>query len=134
MCGIAGIFHFRNSGQIEPSVLKAMCDSMAHRGPDGEGIWISDDRRVGLGHRRLSIVDLSSTAAQPMCNEDGTIWVSFNGEIYNHKKLRQDLISSGHNFRTDHSDTEVLVHGYEQWGLEELATRLSGDYAICLWD
>lgn len=134
MCGITGIFHYRNSLQVEVSVLKAMCDSMAHRGPDGEGIWVSEDRRVGLGHRRLSIVDLSTSAAQPMCNEDGTIWVSFNGEIYNHKKLRQELIADGHTFRTDHSDTEVLVHGYEQWGLEGLAIRLSGDYAICLWD
>ena len=84
---------------------------------------------MGLGHRRLSIVDLSTSAAQPMCNEDGTIWVSFNGEIYNHKQLRQELIASGHTFRTDHSDTEVLVHGYEQWGLDGLAIRFSGDYA-----
>jgi asparagine synthase (glutamine-hydrolysing) len=134
MCGITGIFHYRNSHQVDPSVLKTMRDSMAHRGPDGAGLWISADHKVGLAHRRLSIVDLTAAAAQPMSNEDGTIWVSFNGEIYNHKDLRKELLACEHSFRTDHSDTEVLVHGYEQWGIDGLATRLSGDYAICLWD
>ena len=134
MCGITAIFHYRNSSRVDPDVLKCMRDSMIHRGPDGQGFWISEDRRVGLGHRRLSIVDLSSAASQPMCNEDGNVWVSFNGEVYNHSALRKELLAHGHRFRTDHSDTEVLVHGYEEWGIDGLAERLSGDYAICLWD
>jgi len=134
MCGIAGIFHYRNSGRVEGRVLDAMRDSMKHRGPDGMGSWVSDDKRVGLAHRRLSIIDLSAAAAQPMCNEDGSIWVTFNGEIYNHASLRRELIAAGHTFRTDHSDTEVLVHGYEEWGVNGLAQRISGDYALGLWD
>ncbi|MBV9085552.1 MAG: asparagine synthase (glutamine-hydrolyzing) [Acidobacteriaceae bacterium] len=89
---------------------------------------------MGLAHRRLSIIDLSTSASQPMSNEDGTICVTFNGEIYNHAGLRQELIAAGHTFRTHHSDTEVLVHGYEQWGIQGLTSRLSGDYAIGLWD
>jgi len=134
MCGIAGIFHYHNLGFVESAVLMAMRDAMTHRGPDGSGYWISEDKRVGLAHRRLSIVDLSASAAQPMSNEDGTVWVTFNGEIYNHAALRKELVASGHIFRTDHSDTEVLVHGYEQWGIGGLADRLSGDCALGLWD
>src|SRR6185437_4110444 len=103
-----------------------MRDSMVHRGPDGAGIWISPDASVGLGHRRLSIIDLSNAAAQPMTNEDGTVWITFNGEIYNHAGLRAELVQAGHRFRTDHSDTEVLVHGYEEWGIEGLARRIEG--------
>jgi asparagine synthase (glutamine-hydrolysing) len=134
MCGITGIFHWGNSSRVETPVLVAMRDAMTHRGPDGCGSWISEDGRVGLAHRRLSIVDLSATAAQPMCNEDGAIWVTFNGEIYNHAGLRQELIRAGHRFRTHHSDTEVLLHGYEEWGIDGLAARLSGDYGFGLWD
>ena len=107
---------------------------MTHRGPDGCGAWFSPDGRVGLAHRRLSIVDLSPEAAQPMSNEDATVWVTFNGEIYNHLELRRELVSAGHRFSTDHSDTEVIVHGYEEWGIDGLTQRLSGDYAIGLWD
>jgi asparagine synthase (glutamine-hydrolysing) len=134
MCGIAGIFHYRNSGKVDTRVLELMRDTMEHRGPDGQGAWVSDDRRVGLAHRRLSIIDLSTAASQPMCNEDGSIWITFNGEIYNHASLRKQLITDGHLFQTDHSDTEVLVHGYEQWGIDGLANRISGDYAIGIWD
>src|SRR5215472_9345595 len=134
MCGIAGILHWDNSSRVEPQVLSAMRDAMSHRGPDGCGNWISPDRRVGLAHRRLSIIDLSQAAAQPMCNEHGTLWVTFNGEIYNHVRLRQELIQAGHTFRTDHSDTEVLLHGYEEWGINGLAQRLAGDYGFALWD
>jgi asparagine synthase (glutamine-hydrolysing) len=107
---------------------------MEHRGPDGGANWISLDRRVGLAHRRLSIIDLSSTAAQPMANEDGTVQVTFNGEIYNHLNLRQELVAAGHLFRTAGSDTEVLLHGYEEWGLQRLLSRLSGDFAFAIWD
>ena len=93
-----------------------MRDTMVHRGPDGAGLWVAPGREVGLGFRRLAIVDLSATANQPMTNEDGTVQVVFNGEIYNHLALRKELVAKGHRFKTDHSDTEVIVHGYEEWG------------------
>jgi asparagine synthase (glutamine-hydrolysing) len=133
MCGIAGILSF-NASEVNVAVLTAMRDTMFHRGPDGAGNWISSDGVVGLAHRRLSIIDLSGAATQPMPNEDLKIWITFNGEIYNHAGLRQELISLGHSFRTDHSDTEVLVHGYEEWGLDVLLKRISGDYAFAIWD
>ena len=111
-----------------------MRDAMIHRGPDGEGVWISENGRVGLGHRRLSIIDLDPRAAQPMCNEDGSVWITFNGEIYNHLGLRKELEQFGHHFKTDHSDTEVLVHGYEEWGIDGLLRRLEGMFGIGIWD
>lgn len=107
-----------------------MADSILHRGPDDAGFWSDGD--VALGFRRLSIVDLA-TGHQPMSNEDGTVWVVFNGEIYNHVALRRELEAAGHRFATDHSDTEVLVHGYEQWG-EALLPRLNGMFAFAIWD
>ncbi len=134
MCGIAGIFSYTHEKNIEREILVEMRDAMTHRGPDGEGIWISDDGKVGLSHRRLSIIDLDPRAAQPMCNEDGSIWITFNGEIYNHLNLRKELEQAGHRFKTDHSDTEVLVHGYEEWGIEGLLTRLEGMFGIGIWD
>lgn len=134
MCGIVGIYQFDRQLPVLAESIERMRDSMVHRGPDGAGIWLAPDASVGLGHRRLSIIDLSNAAAQPMTNEDGTVWVTFNGEIYNHAGLRAELIQAGHRFRTDHSDTEVLVHGYEEWGIEGLARRIEGDYGIGLWD
>jgi asparagine synthase (glutamine-hydrolysing) len=107
-----------------------MAASIAHRGPDDDGFWHDGD--CALGFRRLSIVDLGG-GHQPMTNEDGTVWVVFNGEIYNHRELRRELEARGHRFRTDHSDTEVLVHGWEQWG-ERLAERLNGMFAFAVWD
>lgn len=107
-----------------------MADAIAHRGPDDEGFL--DDRNIALGFRRLSIVDLA-TGHQPMPNEDGTVHVVFNGEIYNHVALRRELEAAGHRFATDHSDTEVIVHGYEQWG-EGLLDRLNGMFAFAVWD
>ena len=107
---------------------------MAHRGPDGAGAWVSPDERVGLGHRRLAIIDLAPASSQPMANEDGTIQIVFNGEIYNHHDLRVPLLAAGHRFITDHSDTEALVHGYEQWGIDGLLARLKGMFAFALWD
>ena len=107
---------------------------MVHRGPDGAGLWISPDGRVGLGHRRLSIIDLSQAASQPMCNEDGTLWISFNGEIYNHAEIRKELNRIGrHHWKTDHSDTEVILHAFEEWGIECLS-KFRGMFAIALWD
>ena len=134
MCGVAGIFCFSKNEHISLPILEGMRDTMHHRGPDGCGSWISPEGNVGLAHRRLSIIDLSDAATQPMSNEDGEVWITFNGEIYNHAGLRKELEQSGHRFLTDHSDTEVLVHGYEEWGLNGLLDRVAGDYAFAVWD
>jgi asparagine synthase (glutamine-hydrolysing) len=134
MCGIAGIYYYSSQRRVEQKDLTRMRDTMIHRGPDGGANWIAPDRRIGLAHRRLSIIDLSTAATQPMPNEDETVWVTFNGEIYNHLGLRHELITAGHRFRTDHSDTEVIVHGYEQWGIDGLLKRIEGDFGIALWD
>jgi asparagine synthase (glutamine-hydrolysing) len=134
MCGIVGIYHYGASPRVDELTLTRMRDTMIHRGPDGAGNWIAPDGRIGLGHRRLSIIDLSAAATQPMANEDETVWVTFNGEIYNHVGLRRELVQAGHRFATDHADTEVLVHGHEQWGIDGLLSRLEGDYGFALWD
>ena len=134
MCGIVGIYSFRSGLTVDESILTQMRDTMIHRGPDGAGNWISEDRSVGLGHRRLSIIDLSSNAFQPMPNSDESIWVTYNGEIYNHLELRGELVEKGYVFKTDHSDTEILVHGLEEWGIDGLVEKLAGDYGIGLWD
>ena len=134
MCGITGLFYYKNESHVDEQVLTIMRDSMLHRGPDGGENWISADKKVGLAHRRLSIIDLTSTAAQPMANEDGKVMITFNGEIYNHLGLRKLLVSKGHIFQTDHSDTEVLIHGYEEWGIEGLLEKIEGDYAFAIWD
>src|SRR5437762_820902 len=119
MCGIAGVL-FSNSAQLpDPDVLRAMGEAIAHRGPDGEGV--RREAGVGLVHRRLSIIDLAG-GGQPMGNEDGTVWTVFNGEIYNYAALRAELEAGGHTFRTN-SDTEVLVHLYEDRG-ERMVERL----------
>jgi asparagine synthase (glutamine-hydrolysing) len=133
MCGLNGIFSFAG-GRVETEEIAAMRDSMAHRGPDGAGLWISGDGRVGFGHRRLSIIDLSSAAAQPMSNADGSVQVVFNGEIYNHAELRSELEATGrYRWRTDHADTEVIIHAYEAWGIDCI-DRLRGMFAFALWD
>lgn len=134
MCGIVGAVSLNRRGEVDRGVLERMRDTMVHRGPDGGDSWISDDRRVGLAHRRLTIIDVSTAADQPMPNEDGRVIITFNGEIYNHASLRPHLLAAGHRFRTDHSDTEVLVHGYEEWGLDGLLQRIEGDYAFGIWD
>ncbi|HUQ95539.1 MAG TPA: asparagine synthase (glutamine-hydrolyzing) [Bryobacteraceae bacterium] len=134
MCGIAGVFSYGGQMRVDSEILTRMRDTMSHRGPDGGDNWLSADGRVGLAHRRLSIIDLSNAASQPMTNQDESVWVTFNGEIYNHLKLRQELVAAGYKFRTDHSDTEVLVHGYVAWGIDGLMARIEGDYAIALWD
>src|SRR5512139_973421 len=112
MCGIAGLFTFDPAVPVDRSVLESMTDVLAHRGPDGRGFYVAPG--VGLGHRRLSIIDLA-TGDQPLANEDGTVWVVFNGEIFNFAEVRSELVARGHRFRTG-SDTEVIVHGYEEWG------------------
>jgi len=135
MCGIAGVLSFTNSAfRVSESYLTRMRDVMAHRGPDGAGIFVSPDRRLGLGFRRLAIIDLSERAMQPMSNEDGTLWVVFNGEIYNHAEIRAELEAlGGHRWKTDHSDTEVILHAFEQWGID-CVQRFRGMFAIGLWD
>ena len=134
MCGIAGYLRLRpeNCAPISLDVAAEMLSVLRRRGPDGEGQWRSADDLCWLGHRRLAIVDLH-TGDQPMCNEDGTVWTVFNGEIYNHLLLKSELEACGHRFKT-RSDTEVLVHGYEQWGLAGLARRLQGIFAFALYD
>ena len=137
MCGIAGALVFDNDASgfvVEDGYLTRMQNAMAHRGPDGAGSWISDDRRVGLGHRRLAVVDLSDKASQPMSNEDGTLWVTFNGEIYNHREIRDELEQEGgHLWRSSHSDTEVIVHSFERWGINCLE-KFRGMFAMAVWD
>src|SRR6476661_1497441 len=127
MCGIAGFYLFKQPAS--PGLVKAMCDQIIHRGPDDEGVHV--DGGCGIGMRRLSIIDLSS-GHQPIANEDGSIWVVFNGEIYNFQELRDDLGRRGHQFRT-HSDTEVLVHLYEEYGVDGLS-KLRGMFSFALWD
>jgi asparagine synthase (glutamine-hydrolysing) len=127
MCGIAGFW-----GAGDQAIVTAMTDALAHRGPDGHGYHVDEDSRIFLGHRRLAIIDIGG-GAQPMWNEDQTVGVVFNGEIYNHVELRRLLEDRGHRFHSDHSDTEVLVHGYEEWGTE-LPLRLNGMFAFAIWD
>jgi asparagine synthase (glutamine-hydrolysing) len=141
MCGIAGAIWLNPDKALEPSSLQRMMDVLRHRGPDGQGTYFSSQRRVqepsdaapgvALGHRRLAIIDLS-TGQQPMTNEDQTVWITFNGEIYNFRELRSRLESSGHRFQTQ-SDTEVIVHLYEAEGLD-FVTHLNGMFALALWD
>ncbi|RLB94485.1 MAG: asparagine synthase (glutamine-hydrolyzing) [Deltaproteobacteria bacterium] len=129
MCGIAGIFNL-NGAPIAHRTIKAMTDSIAHRGPDGEGHYI--DVNVALGHRRLAIIDLSPKAAQPMASPNGDVVVSYDGEIYNFLKLKAELQARGHNF-VSRSDTEVLIHGYLEYGIS-FVERLNGMFAFALWD
>ncbi|NWF68273.1 MAG: asparagine synthase (glutamine-hydrolyzing) [Chloroflexi bacterium] len=133
MCGIVGALSFGDY-QITEAYIARMRDTMAHRGPDGIGAWISPDGRVGFGQRRLAIIDLSTLADQPMCNEDGSIWLNFNGEIYNHAEIRAELERiGGHTWKTDHSDTETIIHAFEQWGIDALH-KMRGMFAMALWD
>ena len=128
MCGICGIYNV-SGRKVDEKLLERMNNTLIHRGPDGEGTFV--DAHVGLGHRRLSIIDLE-TGKQPMGNEDGSIQVVFNGEIYNFLELKKELEKKGHLFKTK-SDTETIVHGYEEWG-DDFVQRLRGMFAIALWD
>src|SRR5437868_13324539 len=127
MCGICGIASSR--GAVDPERLRRMSATLYHRGPDSEGLHLSD--RVGIAARRLAIIDLAG-GDQPIANEDGTVVVVQNGEIYNYRELMHELERAGHRFRT-RCDTEVLVHGYEQWGAR-LWERLRGMFAVAVWD
>jgi asparagine synthase (glutamine-hydrolysing) len=133
MCGIAGIFSYHaSSPPVDRDELRRIRDHMAARGPDGKGEWFSDDGRVGLAHRRLSIIDLSDHGAQPMSSSDGKYVISFNGEIYNYRELRQQLEAKGFVFHSD-SDTEVLLYLYAEKGVDML-NDLRGMFAFALWD
>jgi asparagine synthase (glutamine-hydrolysing) len=129
MCGIAGKYNFEPDRPVDRERLTAMTTVIAHRGPDADGFYTGGG--IGLGHRRLSIIDLA-TGDQPLTNEDGTIWIVFNGEIYNFAEIRATLEAHGHRFRT-HSDTEAIVHAYEQWG-DAAVDRFRGMFAFALWD
>ncbi|MBV9988000.1 MAG: asparagine synthase (glutamine-hydrolyzing) [Chitinophagaceae bacterium] len=135
MCGIAGAISFRNGDfRITEEYISAMNDCISHRGPDGQGVWTSPDGSVGLGHRRLSIIDLSANANQPMTNAQGTIWLVFNGEIYNHADIRKELEKTGrYQWKTDHSDTEVIIHSFSEWGIDCIK-KFRGMFAFALWD
>lgn len=133
MCGVVGAY--RPGGEvIQTSVVNAMRDRMEHRGPDGAGTWREPQGRCVLAHRRLSIIDLSPAAGQPMANADGSVVLTFNGEIYNHAELRRELETLGkYRWVTDHSDSEVLLHGYEEWGIG-CVNRLVGMFAFAIYD
>jgi asparagine synthase (glutamine-hydrolysing) len=129
MCGIAGQFNFERREPVESETIVRMARSIAHRGPDDEGFFISGP--VGLASRRLSIIDLAG-GHQPMSDVQETVWVTFNGEIYNYKELRAELQTKGHQFRTN-SDTEVIIHGYKEWGTH-IFNRLNGMFGLAIWD
>jgi len=129
MCGICGQYNFGNQAPVQRRDIEAMTKSIAHRGPDDDGFYISGP--LGLGFRRLSIIDLAG-GHQPMSDQDETVWVVFNGEIYNFPELKRELEGYGHVFRTK-SDTEVIIHGYKQWG-DEVLNRLNGMFGLAIWD
>ncbi|HEY0281063.1 MAG TPA: asparagine synthase (glutamine-hydrolyzing), partial [Rhizomicrobium sp.] len=129
MCGLCGILNMQKDSIVSTAVLSAMTVRLAHRGPDDQGIFT--DRFVGFGHCRLSILDVAN-GKQPLTNEDGTVWVTYNGEIYNYRELRRGLIAKGHHFVTD-CDTEVIVHAYEEYG-ERCLSQFNGMFAFALWD
>src|SRR5438552_770010 len=133
VCGIVGSFHPSARG-VAADVVARMRDRMAHRGPDGCGLWTSPDRKCVLGHRRLSIIDLSDLAAQPMANAGETVTLTFNGEIYNHAEVRKELEALGkYQWKTDHSDTEMILHAYEEWGID-CVKKFYGMFAIGIYD
>ena len=135
MCGITGILSFSpKNWPVDEATLVTMRDTMVHRGPDGAGIWLNKTATIGFGHRRLAIIDLSEAATQPMCLPKDKLSIVFNGEIYNHAEVRQELIGLGHNnWKTTHSDTEVILHAFEEWGIECIK-RFRGMFAIAIWD
>ena len=129
MCGVTGLIHLDNS-PAPISVLQEMTEAIAHRGPDGEGHWIEGN--VGLGHRRLSVIDLSIAGYQPMVSADHRYWLSYNGEVYNFRELRKELKAKGHWFRSE-TDTEVVLNALVEWGTKALV-RFNGMFAFALWD
>lgn len=133
MCGIVGFLQPTPVSPTREGVLKAMTHSLAHRGPDDHGLWFDPKAGVGLGHRRLAILDLSAQGHQPMCSKSGRYYLTYNGEVYNHRALRRELEACGVAF-TGHSDTEVLLAALETWGVEQAVKRCNGMFAFALWD
>src|SRR5262245_7971852 len=131
MCGIAGVLAFEHGAPVDESLVTRMRESVRHPGPDGACTWVANDGRIGLGHRRLSIIDLAPSAGQPMFHDDRSVAIVFNGEIYNQAAIRTEL--SDARWCTDHSDTEAILHAFERWGIECLS-RLRGMFAFALWD
>ena len=132
MCGIVGQINYTRE-KIDRVLFDTMSDTLIHRGPDGYGTELLHNDSIAFGHRRLSIIDLSDDGKQPMCNEDNSIWITFNGEIYNFYNLKKELVSKGHVFKSK-SDTEVLIHGYEEWGIKNLLKKLKGMFAFVIYD
>jgi asparagine synthase (glutamine-hydrolysing) len=132
MCGIGGVVAFGPADMA--GILSSMAGELKHRGPDDEGIWIAPDLKLGFAHRRLSVIDLSRQGAQPMVSASGRFVICYNGEVYNHAALRKEIASSYAIHWRGHSDTEVLLAGFEKWGVEETLTRANGMFAFALWD
>ena len=130
MCGIAGIID--NQRPVSEAQLNAMTTAIRHRGPDDEGIYINEKKSAGLGHRRLSFLDLSEKGRQPLSSADGSLWITYNGEIYNFRELKKELQQFGHVFHTN-TDSEVLIYAYRQWK-EKMLNRLIGMWAFAIWD
>src|SRR5215470_4309914 len=128
MCGIAGFLH-TDRVSADERIVRRMTDLIAHRGPDASGFCVRGE--VALGHRRLSIIDLT-TGGQPMSNEDDSLWITYNGEIFNHADVRPELEAAGHRYKS-HCDTETCIHAYEQWGYQSV-TRYRGMFAYAIWD
>ncbi|GAB4478116.1 MAG: amidotransferase 1, exosortase A system-associated [Anaerolineae bacterium] len=133
MCGICGIYSFsQDAPPVDQAHLERMRDEFAHRGPDDAGVYLTPDGRVGLANRRLSIIDLSAAGHQPMSNEDGSIWIAYNGEVYNYQAYRAELEAAGHRFASN-TDTEVILHLYEEYG-HDVVHKLRGMFAFVIWD
>lgn len=131
MCGIVGLWNL-DGAPIDEAMLSSFADSLAHRGPDGRGTFVDDNAGLGLGHRRLAILDISPTGHQPMSYGDGRYWITHNGEIYNFIELRDELMGLGHRFVSD-SDTEVILASYAQWG-KRCLLKFNGMWAFAVWD
>ena len=136
MCGLAGFYPSQSSTHEASSCLmQAMVDKLNHRGPDDLGIWIDSNQRIALGHRRLSILDISSAGHQPMSSANGRFVLTYNGEIYNHLELRTEIEKDNHSIKwIGNSDTETLLSAFETWGIEKTLPKLRGMFAIALWD
>ncbi len=130
LCGIVGSHNY--SGRTNNAILTTMRDTLSHRGPDDAGNYFDRINCVGLGHRRPSVIDLSPHCHQPMSNYDQSIWITYNGEIYNYKELREELVKLGYSFRSN-SDTEVLLYAYQEWGIKCIE-KFIGMFAIAIWD
>ena len=135
MCGITGFCTFDNKNNFKElnNIINKMSNSLHHRGPDDKGVWIDSDNGVALGHKRLSIIDLSKSGHQPMISNNGRYVISFNGEIYNYKKLKKDLKETGYIFKSK-SDTEVILSAIEKWGIINSLKKFDGMFAFGIWD